>query len=259
MEEIENESMLSEEEDNESVTSTTMASSSCGANHSPVMANDTGGGIVLPPKNKRKRSTDVRRRIRKIMSPEQLDSETVSAQNEEKERLRRLELQKSLSTLKSGDVGEKQSSTPPPLDSPLDTGNNRPAASPVFVDVPSKKPKPIIIIDDSDNDSDDDCDVVETRNFVADPIIEISDSGSDSEIDVAGVDDAEPETSGSHTNDDVNQPNAEGRVLVNVNHPPTEPDIFLSPYLSKCVKPHQVKYNVFSIYNTIMSPFLSYL
>lgn len=50
----------------------------------------------------------------------------------------------------------------------------------------------------------------------------------------------EPENSGSHTNDDVNQPDVNGQVLVNVNHPPSEPDIFLASHLCKVVKPHQV-------------------
>ena len=47
--------------------------------------------------------------------------------------------------------------------------------------------------------------------------------------------------SGSHVNDDMNQPDSQGRVLVNVGHPPNEPDIFLAPQLAYAVKPHQVK------------------
>ncbi len=41
-------------------------------------------------------------------------------------------------------------------------------------------------------------------------------------------------------NDDMNQPDSAGRVLVNVGHPPNEPDIFLAPQLGYSVKPHQV-------------------
>lgn len=48
------------------------------------------------------------------------------------------------------------------------------------------------------------------------------------------------EPSGAHTNDALNQPDAEGRVLVNFNHPAGEKDIFLSPQLARAVKPHQV-------------------
>lgn len=48
------------------------------------------------------------------------------------------------------------------------------------------------------------------------------------------------EPSGAHTNDALNQPDAEGRVLVNFNHPAGEKDIFLAPQLARVVKPHQV-------------------
>lgn len=43
-----------------------------------------------------------------------------------------------------------------------------------------------------------------------------------------------------HANDMLNQPDEEGRVLVNRNRPPGEPEIYLSPRLAKAVKPHQV-------------------
>lgn len=46
--------------------------------------------------------------------------------------------------------------------------------------------------------------------------------------------------SGAHTDDALNQPDADGRVLVNFNHPAGEKDIFLSPQLARAVKPHQV-------------------
>lgn len=57
------------------------------------------------------------------------------------------------------------------------------------------------------------------------------------------VDDAEigGENSGSHVNDTVNLPDAFGRVLVNINHPPNEKDLFLAPQLAQVVKPHQVR------------------
>lgn len=50
----------------------------------------------------------------------------------------------------------------------------------------------------------------------------------------------ESEPSGAHTNDALNQPDAQDRVLVNLNHPAEEEDIFLSPQLAQAVKPHQV-------------------
>uniref|UniRef100_A0A8B9HQ80 RAD54 like 2 n=1 Tax=Astyanax mexicanus TaxID=7994 RepID=A0A8B9HQ80_ASTMX len=48
------------------------------------------------------------------------------------------------------------------------------------------------------------------------------------------------ESSGSHINDSLNQPDAQGRVLVNINHPAEEEDLFLAPQLARAVKPHQI-------------------
>lgn len=48
------------------------------------------------------------------------------------------------------------------------------------------------------------------------------------------------ESSGSHVNDAINLPDAQGRVLVNINHPGEEEDLFLAPQLAGAVKPHQV-------------------
>jgi SNF2 family DNA or RNA helicase len=45
---------------------------------------------------------------------------------------------------------------------------------------------------------------------------------------------------GIHMNDEKNVPNAIGQVLVNVNHSAEDDDVYLLPYLSKNVKPHQV-------------------
>ena len=41
----------------------------------------------------------------------------------------------------------------------------------------------------------------------------------------------------------MNQHDSMGRVLVNVNKPANEPDIFLPPQLAKAVHPHQVLYD----------------
>lgn len=45
---------------------------------------------------------------------------------------------------------------------------------------------------------------------------------------------------GIHMSDELNMPDAEGRVLVNVNHPPNDPDVFLLPFLAKNIKSHQI-------------------
>ncbi|XP_076857381.1 helicase ARIP4-like, partial [Brachyhypopomus gauderio] len=48
------------------------------------------------------------------------------------------------------------------------------------------------------------------------------------------------ESSGAHVNDAFNQSDSRGRVLVNLNHPTDESDLYLSPQLARAVKPHQI-------------------
>lgn len=45
---------------------------------------------------------------------------------------------------------------------------------------------------------------------------------------------------GLHTRDELNKPDSEGRVLVNVGHPSSEGDIFLAPQLARAAKAHQI-------------------
>lgn len=51
----------------------------------------------------------------------------------------------------------------------------------------------------------------------------------------------DPTNSGMHTNDTYNVPDEQGRVLINVGHPESEPDVFLSPQIARIIKPHQVR------------------
>ena len=50
----------------------------------------------------------------------------------------------------------------------------------------------------------------------------------------------DPNNSGSHIDDSLNHPDEQGRVLVNIGHPPEEQDIFLVPQIAKYIKRHQV-------------------
>ena len=45
---------------------------------------------------------------------------------------------------------------------------------------------------------------------------------------------------GTHTDDSLNTPDGEGRVLINVAHPPEDPDLYLAPQIARSVKPHQI-------------------
>lgn len=80
-------------------------------------------------------------------------------------------------------------------------------------------------------------DVIELSSGDEDAL-QISSESADEEADV-GI--GSEESSGAHINDALNMPDAQGQVLVNINHPPEEKDIYLAPQLARAVKPHQVR------------------
>lgn len=82
-------------------------------------------------------------------------------------------------------------------------------------------------------------DVIELSSGDDDALQISSDSDDEDKDDRSGSPGAD-ESSGAHVNDAHNQPDAQGRVLVNMNHPPEEEDLFLAPQLARAVKPHQV-------------------
>lgn len=81
--------------------------------------------------------------------------------------------------------------------------------------------EPVTTIDVS---SDDDCIIVSESE--ADPVSEEPDE--------------DPSNSGMHTNDEFNQPDEQGRVVVNIGHPEDEPDVYIAPQLARVIKPHQI-------------------
>lgn len=75
-------------------------------------------------------------------------------------------------------------------------------------------------------------------------VIDLSSGEDDAVVAVSSespTEEEDTELCGVHANDALNRPDAQGRVLVNVNHPDTDPDIFLSPHLARSVQPHQVQ------------------
>ena len=86
------------------------------------------------------------------------------------------------------------------------------------------------IIDISSGEDDDDCVMVHSEE-------------EDEDEDLSDEDHAEAEdmnNSGSHINDMYNIPDKDGRVIVNVGHPTSDPDIYLSALIARNIKPHQV-------------------
>lgn len=82
----------------------------------------------------------------------------------------------------------------------------------------------------------DDADIIELSSGDEDAL-QISSESADEDADGTASTD---ESSGAHINDTLNLPDAHGQVLVNINHPAEEKDVYLAPQLARAVKPHQV-------------------
>ena len=232
----------------------------------PTTSNETtkSNGEV-PAKRKRKNiDPSKRKRIRRILREDELTDVTISAQKEERERLRRLELQKSLATAASSSLPSSKVVENLRSESPVSTSK---PSSPVAVDVREKKDtEPHIIVIDSDDEGDTDshcstvnycqCDSQKSTENLNGDLIEISSSDSEVEVDDSDDDDDDDDrigglnaykrndvdydNSGLHADDSANQVDPQGRVLINVNHPLDEEDIFLAPQIAKVIKAHQV-------------------
>uniref|UniRef100_A0A8C9L1R9 RAD54 like 2 n=1 Tax=Pavo cristatus TaxID=9049 RepID=A0A8C9L1R9_PAVCR len=183
-------------------------------------------------KKRAQKPSHMRRNIRKLLREDQLEAVTKAAQQEELERRKRLEQQRK------------------------DYPATIPTVSPEFLpeDIifraaeatqlpPQVLAEEVICLDSTSSGSEDDTkgknsikDVIELSSGEDDAlqIVDSSDSGNE------GEEDGSEESSGSHVNDALNQSDALGQVIVNINHPPNEEDIFLAPQLAHAVKPHQI-------------------
>lgn len=214
---------------------------------------------AVSTKRKRKRADPSKRKhIRRILREDELTDVTISAQKEERERLRRLELQRSLAAASAISATVKNSKS-------VENSNTSSCArqsSPVSVDIRQKKDTDchIIVIDDSDDEDESLSSLSSSTNCshsqsnTNGDLIEIISSDSELENDESDDDDDDDcsnvlrsgfdyDNSGLHVDDTLNQVDSQGRVLVNVNHPPDEEDIFLATQVAKVIKPHQVGFN----------------
>jgi len=95
-----------------------------------------------------------------------------------------------------------------------------------------------IEIEDLTKDDDDDDDVIieEVESNNNDDCVIISESEHQQEEQFS----KKRMLRGLHMNDDLNVPDQNGQVLVNVNHPPDDVDIYLNPFIGRNIKPHQI-------------------
>ncbi|XP_053325165.1 helicase ARIP4 [Spea bombifrons] len=184
-------------------------------------------------KKRSQKPAHMRRNIRKLLREDQLEAVTKTAQQEELERRKRLEQQRKdypvplIPTLPPGSLDF--------LHDEIELGT-----ADVSQLVSSQE---VICLDTSSGDSDDDSKLA----GIKDEVIELS-SGEEDSLHIVDSgestndadEDLNTENSGSHVNDALNQPDALGLVLVNINHPPNEKDIYLAPQLARSVKPHQI-------------------
>ncbi|XP_029006030.1 helicase ARIP4 [Betta splendens] len=189
-----------------------------------------------PPKPSK--PAHMRKNIRKLLKEDQLEAGTKAAQQEEMERRKRLEQQrKDFPTSTQGITDSHLVST---VDSASLLGE-------VSHLVPGLLSKQDVICLDSSGDEDEKVEPKLPALAMRDDIIELSSGDEDAlqissesaEEDADGSAGSE-ESSGAHINDAMNLPDAEGRVLVNINHPAEEKDVYLAPQLARAVKPHQV-------------------
>uniref|UniRef100_A0A3Q1BZ60 RAD54 like 2 n=1 Tax=Amphiprion ocellaris TaxID=80972 RepID=A0A3Q1BZ60_AMPOC len=165
----------------------------------------------------------MRKNIRKLLKDDQLEAGTKAAQQEEMERRKRLEQQRK----------DFPTQAPTVPDSQLEVSHL----------VPGLLRKQDVICLDSSGEEDEKVepklpalDVIELSSGDEDAL-QISSESADEDADGAP---GSEESSGAHINDALNLPDAQGRVLVNINHPAEEKDIFLAPQLARAVKPHQI-------------------
>ncbi|XP_029974315.1 helicase ARIP4-like isoform X3 [Salarias fasciatus] len=209
----------------------------------PASQSPSPPSTLTGTKKRSSKPAHMRRNIRKLLREHQLEAVTKVAQQEELERRRRLEQQRKqdfpvplLPEYSSGDVVKHVTSS---SSSSSVSAASQPAA---------KSGREEVICLDSSTASEDDSkakvptstaseethkrDIIDLSSGEDDAIVHISSESTNE------AEEAEP--SGAHDNDALNQPDAQGRVLINLNRPAEEQDIFLSPQLARAVKPHQI-------------------
>ncbi|XP_071509054.1 helicase ARIP4-like [Diadema antillarum] len=211
-----------------------------------------------------------RRNIKSFLREDQLDTETLNAQREEEERKKRLEEERkrrmdeqksqktkaasgpaetleealaavsaTIHTLAQSSEEAKPGASSTDIPSSSAPSSSTSATAAVAATAAAVPTNSECILVDSGSESERDA------NKTSKPENEVITISSDEEVTLVSDNsdeeaDMDEGSSGMHTNDEANVPDAQGLILVNVNHPPDEPDIFLPDHIVRVVKPHQV-------------------
>ena len=198
---------------------------------------DSTSDKTKPATKKKKKSKSQpsykRRNIRTLLTKDKLQDDTLSALKAEQERLKRLE-----------EINQPLIPPPPVINKSIDDDE-------------------CILLDDDDDNDDDDNEQIKSNsndddlgsllasNFedqipLKEPIDTNDDNSNDS--DVQCVDNNYESVNNKltqklqrlHLDDRINTPDENGRILVNVNHPSVDPDLYIAQHLCPVLKPHQI-------------------
>uniref|UniRef100_A0A4W6G885 RAD54 like 2 n=1 Tax=Lates calcarifer TaxID=8187 RepID=A0A4W6G885_LATCA len=179
--------------------------------------------IAAASGNNNNQSPEAQLKSKCLLREHQLEAVTKAAQQEELERRRRLDQQ-------------RKQDFPVPLLPEYTAGEsmypNSHKCPHKYQQKPLSARQEVICLDSSSTGISKDDDVIDLSSGEDETVVHVSSESTNEE--------EESEPSGAHANDALNQPDAQGRVLVNLNHPASETDIFLSPQLARVVKPHQI-------------------
>uniref|UniRef100_A0A3B4UXB5 RAD54 like 2 n=1 Tax=Seriola dumerili TaxID=41447 RepID=A0A3B4UXB5_SERDU len=207
----------------------------------PASQSPSPPSALTGTKKRSSKPAHMRRNIRKLLRDHQLEAVTKAVQQEELERRRRLDQQ-------------RKQDFPVPLLPEYTTGeatkhvSSSSASTASQQDVKSARQE-VICLDSSSTGISDDAGKtnvptsITTERRRKTDVIDLSSGEDDATVHISSEstnEEEESEPSGAHANDALNRPDARGRVLVNLNHPDEETDVFLSPQLARAVKPHQI-------------------
>ncbi|XP_053207222.1 helicase ARIP4-like isoform X2 [Panonychus citri] len=195
-------------------------------------------------KNKKSKRYMMRKNIKKIISDGDVNAKTLKAQAEEAERLRRVEERAALMKQQNQHLLQNSQEDVMILSSDEEI---TPCHSGYGLKNNGSDADVIEIASGDDSFSDDDqfppndynnstisvCSSSGGRSAKRDSHRRRKQGGEDVEY-------IDTNNDGAHTDDRFNQPDEEGRVLVNVGHPAEEEPIYLASQLGKAVKPHQI-------------------
>ncbi|UJR22850.1 hypothetical protein I4U23_025879 [Adineta vaga] len=187
-------------------------------------------------KKSKSQPTYMRRNIRNLFTNDKLQGDTLSALQAEQDRLKRLE------------ETNQQFQT---------VYTHAPTQSFQVSAIPKPNEEECIVLDDDDDDDDDDNAEDETKNVLmkqnndseypsTKEVIDTNENSNDSDVqcvdsDTEIVNDKlTQKLQRLHLDDRVNVPDENGDILVNVNHPSDDPDLYIPKHLCFDLKPHQI-------------------